>query len=190
MSEEIDTGWEDVRDAAGTIFNVWFVGSELEWAEEAWNHLHAAGLVGGNSPLERTLSAARLVYLGVAYHEFCRLAWDENSSREIPELAEELEFDPVVLGALATAAEQDFLSEHGHCDEDELRASALHVVVHAQRHEVYSCLEDAYGGDVKLYSRMWKTIKALGVEDESFDEFEGNHGNAAALNFVQNGFSC
>ena len=42
-----DTGWEEVELAASRMFNVWAFGSELKFAEEAWGHFHAAGLVGG-----------------------------------------------------------------------------------------------------------------------------------------------
>jgi hypothetical protein len=28
--------WDEVKDGASEIFNVWVLGSEMQWAERAW----------------------------------------------------------------------------------------------------------------------------------------------------------
>ena len=36
--------WDEVKDGASEIFNVWVLGSEMQWAERAWAMLEKAGL--------------------------------------------------------------------------------------------------------------------------------------------------
>ncbi len=89
-----DDGCSEVEDGAARMFKVWFLGSELEWAREAWGHLHAAGLEGGDTLLEVTAGKLRLVALALIYEEFSGLAWNENNETPLDYLAEGLEIDP------------------------------------------------------------------------------------------------
>jgi hypothetical protein len=75
--------WEDVSAAAAGMFNVWFGGSELEWAKECWSHFTKAGLTGNLSILEDTESRMRLLTLARIYHEFSWIAWEEDPETPI-----------------------------------------------------------------------------------------------------------
>jgi hypothetical protein len=99
-----ESGWSDVSDAAGKMFNVWVDGHELEWAREAWGYLHPAGLEGEETSLKVTAAKLHLVTLARIYQEFCGLAWEENPETPVDYLAEDLDMDSVALGILAAAS--------------------------------------------------------------------------------------
>ena len=186
MRDTAQNSWEEVEEAATSMFHVWTDGSELLWVREAWGHLHAAGLVSGETMLEVTASRLRLVALARIYREFCGLAWDEDQQTLLDYLAEHLGIDPVALGLLASAAgTQQFLEA---ADESELRKAALEAVTDSQRAGIFECLRTAYGSDVNLYTRLWHTRSARAERDSEGDEFEVNGANSAALDYVMNGF--
>lgn len=193
MNNTAETGWEDVRGAAAEMFNVWEDGAELAWAEEAWGHLHAAGLAGDGTVVGTTAAHLRLVTLARVYQEFCGLVWEETPDTPIEYLAEGLEIDPVALGILAALEDRTLFDEF--VDDSELREAALTVVSDGQRTEIFHCLEAACGGSSKLYSRLWHTRSAESGavdEEDAFDddgaEFEGTSANSFGLNFVMSGF--
>ncbi len=186
MNDSTENGWSDVAAPAAKMFKVWMDGSELKWAEEAWGHLHAAGLAGRESILEETAAKLRLVALAQIYQEFCGFAWDENPETPLDYLAEYLEINALALGILAAASDADEFNDAG--DEYELREAALVAVTQGQRTEIFRCLKDAYGGEVQLYTRLWHTRSADAEEDSEDDEFEVTGSNSVALNYVMNGF--
>jgi hypothetical protein len=183
-----DNGWEEVRIAAEEMFTVWEDGAELEWAEEAWQHLYAAGLVGGESALETTASNLRLVTLARVYQEFCGLVWDVNPDTPIAYLAENLEIDPVALGILAAMQGVNQFEECA--DELALHEAALIAASDGQRIDIADCLKKAYGGDAALYSRLWHTrsADADAEDDGEGDENADSSANSFGLNYVMNGF--
>ena len=84
MSEPYEmVQWEDVKDAASKMFNVWVFGGELEWAQECWTHFAASGLTENSSVIEYVAAQLRLLTLARNYEEFCVLAWDENPDTPI-----------------------------------------------------------------------------------------------------------
>ena len=197
MNATNDNGWEEVQHAAAQMFSVWVNGTELEWAKEAWNHLHAAGLASGETILEVTAAKIRLVTLARIYHEFCGVAWEENPETPVNDLAENLEINPTALGILVPKGK----IEQVDCSIDyNLREAALIEVTDSQRREIFRCLKAAYGGDVQLYTRMYHTHPRWAEvsrdedsdeerdEDTEGDEFEVNEGNSHALSYVMNGF--
>lgn len=184
MSDTDQTGWADVEQAASKMFNVWTNGSELQWAREAWGHLHAAGLTGRDTALESTASLLRLVTLARIYQEFCGFAWEENPETPLDALAEHLEVDPIALGILAAATNPDQLEDA--LDDCELREAALAAVTDSQRPEIFQCLKAACGGENQLYSRLWHTCPEQ--QDTEGEEFEVTGSNSLAYEYVINGF--
>jgi hypothetical protein len=186
MSEPIQVRWEEVEHAAAKMFNIWVDGAELAWAKEVWGFLHSAGLTSADTPLERTAANLRLVTLARVYHEFCGLAWDENSDTPIEMFAEDLEIDPVALGILAQSSGDESFGEAS--DEYSLRIAALTTVSDHQRLEIFRCLTTAYGNNVRLYSRMWHTRSSDQRGETDSIEFEVTLRNSAAFEYVMNGF--
>lgn len=183
MSANDNLQWDEVDDAAKKMFDVWLIGSELDWAKEACSHLAAAGLLNALTLLDLTAAKLRLVTLALIYQEFCGFAWDENPETPVGYLAEDLDIDPVALGILAGRVESDEFEDS--TDEYELRQAALWAVTDSQRHNIFECLRAAYGDELKLYSRIWHTRSPL---DSDGDEWEVTDRNSAALEFVSNGF--
>jgi hypothetical protein len=143
-------------------------------------------LTNGNTVLETTAARLRLVTLGRIYEEFCRLAWEENPETPLEYLAEFLEIDPVALGILASTGSTDDITDA--IDEFGLRVAALQAATDSQRKVIFQCLEAAYGGPVKLFSRLWHTRADAAEADDDLPEFEPVPGNCSALEYVQNGF--
>lgn len=201
MCEEID--WDWVEDAVKNIFNIWVDGSELGWAKEVWEHFGKAGLNQAPGLVEQTKIYLRLVTLGRIYHEFCGCGWDENPDWPIDFFVEHLDVDPLALGILAAKAACDY---EDFDDESDLREIALITVSDEMRHEIYEFLKKTYGGDMKLYSSMWRTCRPAQREkgddddvddedreeddEEDYDEFAVTGNNMSALNYVQQGFCC
>jgi hypothetical protein len=177
--------WVEVEDAAAKMCRVWRGEGELKWARECWGHLTAVGLTRDSTIVERTETLLRLVALASIYQEFSGLAWDEDSETPLDYLAEDLDIDAVALGLLAAAASEGEFDDVE--DEVELRAAALQVAVDAQRASLFTCLSDAYGSSVALYSRMFKTHPEA-ENDGSCSEFEMTASNASALQYVTDGF--
>lgn len=190
MSDATDDGWADVEDAAADMFNTWYMGSEREWAREAWGHLHAANLVGGETPLESTLASLRLAALAKIYQEFCGFAWGEDKKTPIECLVEGLDVDPLALGIIAGSIDAKQFS--GTSSESELCELALIEVMERERATVFRCLKAAYGGHIKLFERIARTVSPERESDDDEDvfwsSFFSSDAAAAALKYVSNGF--
>jgi hypothetical protein len=183
-SDRID--WDEIKEAASKMFDVWFIGGELDWAKEVWSHLGAAGLASRQNFLDETAAKLRLVTLAKIYQEFCGLAWGEDPETPIDYLAEDLHIDPVALGVLAASTKCDELEEA--VEDYELLQAALTAVTDNQRHEIFDCLKAAYGNEFKLYSRIWHTRSLEAEKDSEDDEWEVTEANSSALEYIQNGF--
>jgi hypothetical protein len=177
--------WNDIKNAARRLFDVWVTGGEYEWAEECWGHLTKCGLTRGVGIVDRTATYLRLITLARVYEEFSGIIWDENPETPLDMMAEDLEIDPIALGILAAATSREELEEFA--INDELREAAMQIVIDAQRGEICTCLSAAYGGAPRLYSRMFKT-NADSDDDDDGEEFEVTDTNSAALQYVMNGF--
>ena len=127
MNECEDIDWDWVSDAAESIFNVWYIGSELDWAKEAWDYFGKAGLNQASSVLDRTKINLRLLALGRIYHEFCGCAWDENPDTPIDVLAESFDISPIALGILAANAGLEDFGDEDRGLEADSAVHGLHV---------------------------------------------------------------
>jgi hypothetical protein len=187
--------WDDVKVPASKIFDIWTSGGDLEWAEEAWAHFTAGGLTSINSHVDRTCVNLRLMTLGKVYEEFCVAKWEEDPDRSLAMLAESLNIDRLSLGLLAAKAKYETDIEyhlHQSDDEYELYERALHAASAHLRKELFNCLRDAYGNDIKLYARLCETscgLDPVGDEATTRDAFEFTAENLQGYSFVTNGFN-
>jgi hypothetical protein len=181
--------WEDVRDAASKMFDVWLGDGEIKWVEECWQHLGEANLTGKYPTLEGTATVLRLVTLARIYEEFCGLAWDEKLERPVTDLVEDLEIDRLCLGILATKADPDAFDDVADKYIDE---AVLLAATDAQRREIFDCLRNGFGDEFQLYSRMSKTNKSGNETDDcnedDLSEFDITESNSVAMSYVVNGF--
>lgn len=175
--------WEEIESAARQMFHVWMGNGEIEWVKECWDHFESKGLTRNTGPLETTATHLRLLALVRIYEQFCGYAWDENPETPLSYLSEKLRIDPLALGILAGAALPTIFNAD--LDEFDLLDAALIAATDAMRKEIHTCLADAYGGDLALYSRMATTHLPT---DADADEFRITSINYPALEFVTEGF--
>ena len=185
--EESEKSWRKVESTAIEIFQVWMGGGELEWAREAWDYLYKANLVGVDSPLGKTSSNLHILTLGLVYHEFCRITWDEDPDKSLEHMIEQLELDPLALGVFA-GSQNDEIFEFVE-DDDELFEATIENATLLLRKGIHQCLVSAYGDDVQLCSRMVSTCDDSNDDDEGGDsESDLTCSDSESLQFVQNGF--
>ena len=177
--DESQQSWQKVEPTAREIFQVWMGGGDLEWAREAWDYLFKANLVGVNSPLGKMASSLRILTLGLVYHEFCRITWDEDPDKSLDHMIEQLDLDPLALGVFAGTPDDEIFEFVE--DEDELLEATIENATHILRKGIHQCLVAAYGGDSELHSRLVSTC------DDSHDDDE--EGESESLQFVKSGFS-
>jgi hypothetical protein len=185
--------WDNVADAAGSMFRVWVSGGELQWAKECWMHFEKAGLTSGASVVEEAKSYLRLVALARIYEEFSTYMWDEKPDTPLSFLAENLEIHPIALGIIASrdpGFECDEIDDEGILHEHTLSAA-----INQLRSEIHSCLVEAYGSPKALYSRMAKTMERTDPEgtfesDESLEEFSPTEPHVRAWSFVSDAFQA
>lgn len=146
-----DDGWDEVRDIAARVFDVWVGGSERAWARYAWGVLHRAGLTAFGTHVERARSAVRLLALSVLYREFCARAFDEGRPGDWTIVDPRI--DPFVLGILAERDGVDADIEVDYDAEDQ-RAFAVRELVVGEYATVVATLRQELG-QVVLFATLW-----------------------------------
>ncbi len=179
---ESEPSWLKVAPTACEIFSVWEGDAELDWAREAWDYLFKANLVGIDSPLGKAASNLRILTLGFIYHDFCRIAWDEDPDNSLDHMIEQLDIDPLALGVFAGSPDDEIFEFVE--DEDELFEASIENATLILRQGIHECLVAAYGGDDQLHSRMLSTCD----DDEAESGLESSGANAESLAFVRSGF--
>lgn len=162
--------WNDVKDGASRIFNVWFDGTELHWAERAWASMEKAWLTTYVDTVEETRVRVRLLALGSIYWDFCRLGADEEFGWDELHVhaTEHLEIQPLRLGQLMGA---DFEADDLNLEEMELVECALRRLIDKERPAISAAVMKSYGDDWSFLKALFATTKASPTPpDEDDDE--------------------
>lgn len=180
--------WSEVQGKAHRLFNIWASGGDIEWAEEAWGHLAAAGQTAAECHVDRTRVLLRLLTLAMVYDQFCLLMWDEMTHRDLAEFTVDFEVDTLSLGILAAPMMQ--LDDGKAEDAYELRLTAFGAVTGGLRKEVWAALVKAYGDERALFERLAKTTLGLVPEDgfSHSNPYEDKARSMPAYQFVCDGF--
>lgn len=150
--------WDEVKDGAGELFNVWVFGGERQWAERAWSTLAAAGLTTYGDDLGLTRVKVRLLALGCIYRDFCKIGCDEDYD-ECAFMWEEgavLSFSNFRLGQLAGPA---FDTGGMEAEDNDLSDSALFTLTAEERPVICRALVAAAGGAVPLAESLFATSR-------------------------------
>ncbi len=150
--------WDEVKDDARELFNVWVLGSELQWAERAWATLAAAGLTKYGDDLGLTRVKVRLLALGCIYCDFCKIGRDEDYD-ECAFMWEEgavLSFSNFRLGQLAGPA---FDTGDMEAEDGDLSDSAILTLTEQERSAICRALVAAAGGAVRLAESLFATSR-------------------------------
>lgn len=151
-SAESRVTWDDVKETAEAVFNVFVGQPELKWAEKAWEAIGRSGLTGFDSELARHRVLVRLLALACLYREFCHVAFDEYFDRADLTLdwRGHCDPDPLWLGYLAGAAGIE-VDE----DDDDQSVSTAAALVEIVRTEVVDALVKGFGGKDMLFASLW-----------------------------------
>lgn len=145
--------WEDIREAAGELFDVWMNGSDMRWAEEGWALLTQAGLAQYDNGVGRCRATLFLLAMAALYRDFCFLAWDEYAPLDLSWGADVLQVSPLRVGQLAGVGDPA-IDER---DDDEALKFALLRLVGEARALVLDVLIKEYGGVTGLFVALWRT---------------------------------
>ena len=161
--------WDEVKDGAGEVFNVWVLGSELQWAERAWAMLEKAGLTTYRDAVEETLVRVRLLALASLYWDFCRLRADEDIGwDELHEHAtENLGIEPFRLAQVVGSA---FEADDYEAEGFELVESALRHLIAEERPAIGSAVINGYGDQWTFLKALFASIKLPADPPEDGDE--------------------
>lgn len=144
--------WEEVNHVAERIFNVWFSGGDLEWAEKAWHILSNSGLTGDATELERCKSVIRLLCLGDYYYNFCTLYKDEFLETELVDWASTFPIHGFQIGQL--------IGENALEDETEpdvFYQKGLELLTDRYEEEVMEALKQGFGDRCSLFISLWRS---------------------------------
>jgi len=167
FEEDFTLRWEDVKSYARPLFKVWWDGSELQWAQTAWEHIVAAGHAHGEMGKEYCQARLRFLALATFYCDWCSVATDEDPELQLEEYIEALNLNPFYLGLMLEADyDLDDKDEHDWPDEKCALANAFRELVRRERPLVARVLLEAFGGPSSLFISLWRSRYPL-VEQES-----------------------
>jgi len=170
--------WNEIRNAARALFNVWVDQPEMKWARKAWVHLRTKGLTSYRTDAERTMVLVRLGTLALMYREFCEVAFDESQgnfewvqwdqlgieSSTLPQLAH-TEIDSNEADGGRAEDREEGATDNGDADGDLDVDNALRQLSQRVRPEIYEALVDGFGDDSMLFASLWRTVAHESLED-------------------------
>jgi hypothetical protein len=156
--EDYTLRWDEVKPFARDLFKVWWDGSELQWAQTAWEHVIAAGYANGEMGKEYCQARLRLLALATLYADWCFLATDENPEPEVEGYVKVLALNPFYLGLLLEPDyELDGQDRFGFHDDEIALANAVRELVCRERPIVAKALLAGFGGPSQLFISLWRT---------------------------------
>ena len=146
-------------------FCVWSDQPELGWFRKAWKSLDAAGLTSYTTDVDRHWVLVRAIALGIMYHDYCDLEWDEcfDPSSYIVELLWDDMISHVRIGAMAAAAVGPDTS-----DAQSLFVEAVLDLVREVRLSVYDALTKGFGDATLLYVGL-KLSRSHDIDQENLE---------------------
>jgi hypothetical protein len=163
--------WDEVEMVAPDLFEVWVGGSEVAWAERAWQMLAEAGLTSFIDDLGQTRVLVRFIILGLMYRRFCWVAQEESTDEEmlIREACDGLELPRFRLGQLMGPRWE--ADAFGSTDAD-LTHAAVFQIYDDDRAAIRQALVHGFGGESELGDALCQTKRLRRKPDED-DESGG-----------------
>lgn len=167
MAEKVTMQWEDIKDSADELFNIWVGQPELKWAKKSWSGLVKQGLADYTNDIERHIVLIRLLTLANMYGKFCEKAFGESFYPCYSDWADTLDINYIRLGQLVG---KDFDSEY-FLDTDELFESAIEALIGDSKYKVFNALCKEFGNESMLFVGLWVTVQD-DIQDYEDDEYE------------------
>jgi hypothetical protein len=143
--------WPQIETSARAIFSIWSGAPELEWAHSAWFILAENDLTTYSNEVTRVTVLARLLGLGVLYHNFSRRAWQAGDV-QLLYWSEDCDLTSI---RLSQAVGLDFANEEVQDDfienDTDLRKQALQELVIDQYPRVVDALVTTLGSRENLF---------------------------------------
>lgn len=164
--------WTELQECAQSAFNIWVDQPELNWAQEAWEHLTRQGLAAYASELEKCRVKIRFLALAGIYHDWCSIAWQESDNPAYSDWADLLNIREFRLGQLVGSGDTAI---DGEAEEDRLLGMGLKKMISAHRAGVLTGLLRAYGDISGLFVSLWNSNKVDRPPDlEDVEDVEGD----------------
>lgn len=182
--EDSTLQWVDVKKFAKDLFEVWCDGSELRWAETAWEHLVTADHANGKNWKEYCHARLHFLALATLYADWCYLAAEEQHDPEVQYYAEALELNPFYLGLLLgpdyEVGEPE--DEEYYPDDDDKTAieNALRELVRRERPVVAKALIAGFGSPGELFVSGTRYPAIEKEEEQEQDETSDNQKEAVS----------
>lgn len=170
--------WKDIKKTTNEIFNIWVGNPELLWAHDAWQKISEQGLASYENELEKQIVLMRLFALGTLYHEFCKIAFEENGYVNYIWWIEALPNDGIFLSPfrLGQLVGSNYRSNEVILDEDneqEFIAETVNSLVEQQRKIIVSALLKGYGSSSLLFAKLWISNRIPSdIDENSNDMFD------------------
>lgn len=161
--DELEETIEDPEDVLGELFplvqehfDVWWLGSEAEWAAYTFRILRKAGLVGDEPGLEHTRSVARLMVLAALNKEFANHSGEYTDWRDTTAywVGEYPLADPFALGYLCAELGADSWNDPTVHVPPSVDPEICRDVITSMHQEVVDALVEELG-DNGLFASLW-----------------------------------
>lgn len=150
--------WEIIQCCAADVLPVWNDGSELEWAEGAWNILAQGRLTSYSHAVEYHQVILRFFALCSLYIDFCRIVWDRGQEIPYSEWAAYFQLSGLRVGQLL-GSETGW--ENGSLGAN-LLERALRSLTAVEQPWVIKILRRSFGGASALFDSLWATQRPPG----------------------------
>lgn len=143
---------------------VWCSGYEKYWFEHAWNVLTRQGMTGFDNSREYYEVWIRAVALARVYHQFCGMAFDENTEPYYTDYIDDEVPMLVVAQLLGSRLPKDEI-----CEENE--SELLLVLVDIVKFEVFQILSRELS-EADVYAWMYCTGDSSYFDDEDINSLQ------------------
>jgi hypothetical protein len=163
--------WDDIKDTAKEVFNVWVLQSEINWAKEAWAILEQAGITSYSTEIERQEKLIYFLALAGIYLDFCCVAFEECieydylewtsslgiemaafSKYKIIDFIKFIEQELIQMDRSVTFSIENFEENKKYFFEENLQE-----IVDESRRVIFPKILNGFGGEPGLFVSLYKT---------------------------------
>lgn len=172
MPEKNTLTWDEIKDKASSLFNVWAGCPKLVWAHKAWNGLVKQGLADYTSDIEYHEVLLRLTTLADMYDEFCEKAYDEYYERDYDYWIDTLDINLIRIGQLIG---KNFETEIN--DPYELIKLTFQELIYRSKRKIFDSLCKEFGDESTLFVALWITPIDLVNKEKNNNLIEDENNN-------------
>jgi hypothetical protein len=146
--------WDDLDAVASTIFQVWPLGRDRDWARQAWIVMGSFGLTAYANEIQRCQVALRFLTVASYYYRFCNTCFQKHLRLDLLDWPILLEINAVRLGQLLS--DRAGIGDR-ETDAIELFKAGILASIDRLGSEVISALENGFGSRKQLFISLWRS---------------------------------